>query len=278
MKVRTIGVYGVGVVGQALVRSYIEHAEVKAWDRMPERRTHPREEVLASDIVFVALPTPANANGSCDTRAIDLFLSGLAQDGRLDMNIVIRSTVPVGFTRRMAELYGLRNLVHSPEFLTARTAMVDAQMPARNVIGYPFIDREDKGVNARVCNVVYDLYAERFPSVPVHVMSSDESEAVKLCQNTLAACTVTMWNELQDACARMGCEWETVRRGILADGHFSPALSNVPGPDGKMGWGGACYGKDIRNFITCAVAAGAPAIMAQTAVARNDCHDRERTS
>lgn len=254
-----IGVIGAGVVGQAVARSYLEHvAEVRCFDTVKERCTHTYANTLVSDIVFVCLPTPQRKDSlECDTSVLDDFLGSIRVSGGSDStNLVIRSTVPIGYTRKAAQNHALLNLVHSPEFLTSRCATVDAQMPTRNIIGGAHKewtgptdeDTEEVSIGQGEAQLIR-LYQERFPHVPVLVMSSDESEAVKLFQNSFFAVKVAVWNEFYCLADKLGLDWGTVRNAILADGRIHPSHTQVPGPDGKYGFGGACIRKDLANLI-----------------------------
>ncbi len=281
--VKTIGIVGGGTVGHATARSYVEFSEVKVYDTLRERRTHDLAEVMVCDIVFVCLPTPQLKDGSCDTSVLDAFFAQRVFREETGANMVLRSTVPVGYTREAARKFGLTNLVHSPEFLTARCAVVDAQIPARNVIGFSQGDYRSKGLvtdftpySGGTLKVLGMMYQDRFPGVPVHIMSSDESEAVKLIQNSFFAVKVALFNEFQEFCAKSGLEWTTVRATILADGRISPSHTQVPGPDGKFGFGGACLPKDLANFIRCQAQAGSDYTLTLATQTRN-IDDRERT-
>src|SRR6185295_12626375 len=113
-----IGVVGNGTVGRAVARTYLEYADVLIWDIIPERSAHTLREVLAADLVFVALPTPQSEGGlRADLTALHSFFSRVRHS---DTNLVLRSTTPIGTTRKLAEEYDLPCLVHSPELLTAR--------------------------------------------------------------------------------------------------------------------------------------------------------------
>ena len=281
-----IGIIGNGVVGRATARSYLEHVEeVRVHDVLPERRTHGLSEVLDcgldTGLVFVCLPTPAREDGRCDVSFLDDFFAGVNLV-RLDghkINFVLRSTVPIGTTCRLAETYKLPNLVHSPEFLTARCAVTDAQLPARNIVGIPkpraplgslFIGDNRAGQTLNI------LYHQRFPGVPVHLMSSDESEAVKLFQNSFFAVKIALWNECRAYATKVGLDWEQVMKAILADGRIAHSHTAVPGPDGKFGFGGSCLPKDLANLIHCIEQAG-PSVRAyllKAARLRNDLLDR----
>ncbi len=241
-----IGVIGGGVVGMATARSYIENHEVRVHDVVRERSTHRVDEVMDCDLVFICLPSPklADRNG-LDLSWIEGFLG--AHRGSA-ANLVIKSTVPVGTTRRLCREFRLQSLVHSPEFLTARCAFTDAQLPARNVIGE--VQHGPTWKSRTPCGEqLKRLYVERFPGVPVHELTSDESEAVKLIQNSFFATKVAFFNEAHRLCEDAGLDWNGVRAAILADGRIAHSHTVVPGPDGSFGFGGTCLPKDLSQFV-----------------------------
>lgn len=245
-----IGVIGGGVVGQATAKSFVEHVEdIRVFDIIKERRTHSLPMTLECDLIFVCLPTPQSSVGNdCDVSAVDKFFSD--HKGYLK-NFVLRSTVPVGTTHRLREQFSLPHLIYSPEFLTARCSASDAQLPSRNIIGDPasIVEKFDAGAWRNVVGVLHGLYRERFPGIPVLLMSSDEAEFVKNGQNTLFAITVAMWNELRTFADKIGLDWSRVQEGILSDGRIALSHCRVPGPDGMRGFGGACLPKDLASFI-----------------------------
>lgn len=244
---QSIGIIGGGVLGQAVARGFIEHAEIKISDMLKERRTHDIREVAQCDFVFICLPTPALPDGRCDTSAIEHVLEMCEREGwwTKDRCYVIRSTVPVGFTQAQADQRGFKlPLFHSPEFLTARCALTDFQTPARNIIGMPQRpEKFDPVLNAmRLTRALQlgELYKKRFPGVPTMLMSSDASELVKLACNGFFASKVTLFNVLYDLCQKRTIDWQHVLGGILSDGRIAHAHTNVPGPDGQQGFGGTC--------------------------------------
>lgn len=254
-----LGVIGGGVVGRATARAFLEHVEeVRVHDTLPERSTHSLTDVLGCDLVFVCLPTPQQADSlSCDLTAVEHFFRSQHSSR---VSFVLRSTVPIGTTARLAREYDLPNLVHSPEFLTARCAVSDAQLPARNVLGVT--PGSDAVRLAR-------LYTERYPGVPLHIMTSNESEAVKLFQNSFFAVKVSFWNECRQFADRLGLSWDVVLEAILADGRISFSHTRIPGPDGRFGFGGSCLPKDLANLITCMAEAGLTAPVSHAAHFRN---------
>lgn len=252
-----VGIVGGGVVGQATARVWLEHCrEVRVYDTMLERRTHALEQVLDSNLVFVCLPTPALSNGLCDTEALDRFFHG---DTPKDRNYAIRSTIPVGYTRKMHDR-GFTNVVHYPEFLTARCAHTDAQIPARNIVGIPTAGQD--------CPL-YNALSRRFPGTPLYLASSDTSELCKLAQNSFFATKVAFFNELYSYAEAKGIDYAQLRELLISDGRVGPSHTLVPGPDGKRGFGGTCLPKDLASYVSHLHEANLPAWVAQGTLHRN---------
>jgi UDPglucose 6-dehydrogenase len=225
--------------------------EVRVFDPIRERRTHDWDTVLDSDLVFICVP---------EDKVEGLFSPHIF-GAREEINLVLKSTVPVGTTRRLREKYGLVNLVHSPEFLTARCAETDARIPAMNVIGVPPESLAGTRLN--------QLYTARFPGTSTKWMSSDESETLKLALNSFFAVKVSFFNELYQFCNKCGVDFETVRAGMLADGRITAHHTRVPGPDGEFGYGGACLPKDLQTLAMCMAEVGEVPVMLSAAKARN---------
>ena len=280
-----IGIIGAGVVGKSIARTYLEFVdEIRVYDKyVRELRTHehPRD-FLDCDILFVCVPEDELEKlfqHWCTTDDPKNYISGF-----LNHNWVIKSTVPVGTTKRLREKYGLSNLVHSPEFLTARCAETDARVPAVNVIGSPTgltLMRNDvktfyPGPGNSAHRKLWELYDRRFPGTCCINMTSDESEFLKIALNSTFAVKVSWFNELRQLSDKLGLDWETIRSGMLADGRLTAHHTRVPGPDGKRGFGNKCLPKDLGQFIACYYEHNATLtpIIAQAAAIRNS-HDRK---
>lgn len=225
----SFGIVGHGFVGRATARCFMEYGEVRIYDKVPKLRTHSVEETLECDFVFICLPTPDD----CHTGIIENFFAQHVERGH-KATFILKSTVPVGFTRKLAEKW-LLGIAHVPEFLTARCALVDAQCPARVIIGFPGV--AVKGVEL--------LHRERFPGTPILVMHSDESEFVKLSCNSFFALKIWFFNALYEKCRDRSFDYLSIIEGILSDGRIAHAHTQVPGPDGEVGFGGACLPKDL---------------------------------
>lgn len=259
-----IGIIGGGVVGYATAKAYSGWAdEVRVYDVVKERRNHDFDNVVNCDVVFICLP---------EDKLDEVFSKwAIGYSNRQNANYVLKSTVPVGTTKRLAEQYNLPNLVHSPEFLTERTAVFNAANPRVNIIGCT-------GRVTSAPSELRNLYGARFPHVPVVLMSSDESELVKLGTNAFFATKIAFFNELRSYADALGCDWETVVNGMLADGRIHPMHTQVPGPDGKRGFGGKCLPKDLNHFIDGMLAKKLEPMVTTAVHLRNKGIDRKEDS
>ena len=243
--IESIGIVGSGFVGRAIANGFKLYCSVKTYDIDPLRATHSLESTLDSDVVFVCLPTPMTypEGGECDLSIIQGFfesciLMPLAKVSAHPI-FVIKSTVPVGTVDKLSNDFPNLKIVHSPEFLTARTACIDFVTPSRNIVGGCI------ELTARVAK----LYRERFPGVACLEMAAKESEMVKYAMNAFFAVKVTFFNELRLLADAEGVDWTSLMAGILSDGRISHMHTDVPGHDGQRGYGGACFAKDINAFI-----------------------------
>lgn len=235
----SVGVVGMGFVGGAVFKGLQPCAEVRGYDIDPKRATHSFEDVVASDFVFVCLPTPMETveGGKADICYIEDFFKQVQNNKKTIF--IIKSTIPVGTTRYLTQEYGVR-LVHSPEFLTEKNAMVDFITPTRHVVG---------GLDDEANLAVEELYKSRFSMTPVFVMGPEEAELVKYMANCFLATKVLFFNEMYLLAEKLGLEWQDIMNGVLSDGRIAKAHTNVPGHDGDKGFGGKCFPKDLNALI-----------------------------
>ena len=200
------------------------------------------EEVLeASEIIFLALPTPPGADGSADLK----YVLGVAdQLGKLMTGykvIVNKSTVPVGTADKVREAIaknykGEFDVVSNPEFLREGVAVDDFMKPDRVVIG-------TKSEQAK--KVMTELYA---PFVrqgnPLIFMDERSSELTKYAANSFLATKISFMNEIAQLCERMGADVDMVRRGIGSDDRIGKRFL-FPG----IGYGGSCFPKDVQALV-----------------------------
>ena len=243
MKNKSIGVIGGGFVGGAVARGFVEYVDkLCIYDINPKLSTHDFEEVVGSDFVFVCLPTPMTDEDGGDANLSiieDFFDRAFELNANKKTIFIVKSTVPVGTTKELCRKHLTGRILHSPEFLTARCALVDFITPARNIVGG----------SSNCVDEIRKLYQYRFPGTETICMSSNESEMVKYVANTFFATKVMFFNEMKLLSDKFDLNWDTVMQGVISDGRIGQSHHKVPGPDGHPGIGGACFPKDINALI-----------------------------
>jgi UDPglucose 6-dehydrogenase len=234
---KTVGIIGNGFVGESMAFAFSPTSDVKIYDINKLKRTHDLDEVLKQEFIFVCLPTPMNSDGSQDLSFIENFFSSL--DGGTDSIFIIKSTVLPGTTNNLIEKYGY-NIIFSPEFLTERTAKLDMLTQARIILGGEEV----------LTQKVKTLFDERFFNRNVILTDSTTAEFVKYMNNTYFATKISIMNEYYRLSQKLGVDWEIAKFGFVSDGRVADSHLHVPGPDGKLGFGGTCFPKDINALIT----------------------------
>lgn len=229
-----VGVIGYGFVGQAVVYGF-KHCAI--YDKYKKEFNDP-SAVLNSDVIFVCVPTLNNPN---DNMKYDLEplndVCQLLKTGNFKGLVVIKSTVLPGTTMELRQKYDL-DLLHNPEFLSAKTSFKDFLTQKHIVIGHTGNDHS--------ANRLKEFYQEYFPSAYYSICSSVESETMKLCCNTFYASKVQLFTEFKLMCDANGAEFNHVREMMLLNGWINPMHTAVPGTDGKISYGGACFPKDTK--------------------------------
>ena len=189
------------------------------------------------------VPTPfdCNQNGVDESAILESLhkLEGIDYEGI----VIIKSTVPPGSCSRYSNNFGL-NIVFNPEFLRESTT------PNND------FENQDTVVIGTTKSEAYKSVKKMFeqvlvPNAKYYHTSPTEAEMIKCAQNTMLASRVTLANMIYDACHDYGIEYDKLRE--IAFDNFEvlgPHMVQVPGPDGKRGFGGKCLPKDIRAFST----------------------------
>jgi len=256
-----IGIIGGGFVGGAVAHGFSEMSPL-LYDKNPDISKNSLHEVLLQDYVFICVPTPMNTSkgGQCNTSIIDDCLQQISDIGS-DAILIIKSTVPVGFTETRSKKFKNLKIVHSPEFLTARNAEYDFDNPDRNILGH--------SGNISEAERVRDLIVFRFPSVPCLIIKSNESELLKYISNCFLAVKVSFFNEMFDFSESVGADWGAVLQGLLLDPRIGASHCFIPGPDGDRGFGGTCFPKDINSMIFQLESAGVDPSLIKAAWKKN---------
>jgi UDPglucose 6-dehydrogenase len=244
-----IGIVGRGFVGSAVEFGFSPNvgcdAEVRVYDKDPHKSLHSLYETMnMSDYIFVSVPTPANADGSINLDIVYQAFEEMARvNERGDNVILLRSTVVPGTTKNISEKFPNLNIVFNPEFLTERSAKFDFINQARFIIGGDTV-YTDK---------VAELFKWRFgETTPIIQTNHETAEIIKYMNNCYLATKVSFLNEMYKIGEKAGVDWNMAVEGFVRDGRVGHSHMNVPGPDGKMGFGGSCFPKDIQAMINFA--------------------------
>ena len=243
---KKIGIVGKGFVGTAVQFGFSPSvgvdADVKVYDNDPNKSTHTLEQVVVgSDIIFLSVPTPSNKDGSMNLDIVEQALQDISDVNESQSNIVLlRSTVTPGTTRKLQEKYPNLRLVFNPEFLTERNAKYDFINQSRIIIGGDDVYSKQVG----------ELYRSRFgASQPVIETNWETAELIKYMSNCFFTTKISFMNEMYQVAEKSGVDWGVALDGFFRDGRVGHSHMNVPGPDGKFGFGGSCFPKDIQAMI-----------------------------
>ncbi len=193
------------------------------------------DELADREVVFVCVPTPRGADGSADLSAVDAAVGNLAEVLGPGAVLAMKSTVPVGTTRRLSEQLGTHRIraVSNPEFLRESHAVYDFRHPDRILIG------AEDDTAAETMEQLYGAAAgEAFR------MSPESAELAKYASNAFLAVKISYANSLAQLCARVGADIGDVTRCMGADIRIGPHFLQ-PGP----GWGGSCLPKDTAELL-----------------------------
>jgi nucleotide sugar dehydrogenase len=243
---KKIGIIGRGFVGSAVEFGFSAQtgcdAQVKVYDKDPSKSLHTLEETVnGSDFIFLSVPTPSNPDGSMHLGILESALQDIQLVNKRKDNItLIRSTVTPGTTTKLCKKFKKLNIVFNPEFLTERSAKFDFINQSRFILG------GRKRNTARVA----ELYKWRFgDSVPCIESNFETAEMVKYMNNCFFATKVSFMNEMKQVADKTNVDWDLAVEGFVRDGRVGHSHLAVPGPDGRFGFGGSCFPKDVQAMI-----------------------------
>ena len=248
MNVDNIGIIGQGFVGTATREGLKEHFGVYTYDKFcKEKSTCPdmREVCAVAKIIFVCLPTPMRKDGSCDLSILENVVYDI-DNYNLDNIVVIKSTIPPGTTSKFNEVCKNIQVVFNPEFLTEANYIDDFKNQNRIIIGGP----------RPASTIVKNMFTKVFQEVPIIKTGSSTAESVKYFINTFLATKVSFANEFKQICDQTDVDYDKVVEYALYDERLGKSHFSTPGPDGRSGFGGSCFPKDINALIYFASALG----------------------
>ena len=206
--------------------------------------------IAEADVVFIAVGTPPDEDGSADLRHVLDVAQQIGRHAAREVVVVTKSTVPVGTASKVAD--AIRplakvpfHLCSNPEFLKEGAAIDDFMKPDRVVIGIA-----SEFAQARM-NELYAPFVRT--GKPIIFMDIPSAEMTKYAANAMLATRISFMNEVANLCERVGANVDLVRKGIGSDSRIGPAFL-FPGP----GYGGSCFPKDVKALLRTSEERGAP--------------------
>jgi UDP-glucose 6-dehydrogenase len=220
----TIGIIGCGYIGGAL-KQWVEtfNPTVKILVSDPPKGFN--DDLTSAEVFFVSIHIPTEPSGEQDLALLKEILKGLP-----DKPIFIRTTILPGTSAMLSKETG-RRVYFMPEFLTQRTAYTD-------FCSQPMVFAAESELLQKI------FVGKRFIE-----LTSFEAEVAKYAHNVFGALKVTYFNGIYDYCQKNNADYDRVLQGILLSGYINETHTHVPGPDGKLGYGGKCFPKDV-NALT----------------------------
>ncbi len=234
-----VGIIGYGVVGKAIDYTFSKKNEVIKYDKY--NRHHSFSDLASTDFVFISVPTPfIRSDGSMDVSAVEESLVRLESINYRGI-VIIKSTLPPGSTEKLSSRRELK-ILFNPEFLRQSTTPNEDFANQKLVVIGASSKTDFESVEKLYKSVLSD-------DAQYFMTTYTEAEMVKISQNTMLGSRVLLANMIFKACEKANLDYNLIKKLAFDECDLlGPEMVSVPGPDGKLGFGGKCLPKDMFAF------------------------------
>lgn len=247
--INSVGIVGLGFVGSAVKNAHQKnsHLPLHTFDIVKESTCSNLAELTKkSDLIYVCVPTPMAKNGACDTTIVENVVSVICENtsGKV---IVIKSTVTPGTTQKLQQKYNNNIICFNPEFLTEANSYKDFLHQKVCLLGI------DTMVDSFIKTDIFNNIKSVIDTVEYSEITTPiAAEFFKYAANTFLATKVSFANEMFTLAQSLNLDWEHFSNILQQDTRLGKTHWKVPGPDGKFGWGGSCFPKDLSALLVFA--------------------------
>lgn len=218
-----VGIVGCGVIGNTL-KVWLQNNNPNCEIFISDPPKNYNDDLSNCDIIFISIHIPTEKNNQQDLSLLKEIIKTLP-----NVPIFIRTTVLPQTCENLSKEFN-KKIYFMPEFLTERTA------------------EEDFNNQKMIFTGETELLKKIFKGREYTEMSSTEAEIAKYAHNVFGALKVTYFNGIYQLAQQLNCDYKNIQQGILTSGYINSTHTTVPGPDGKLGYGGKCFPKDVSAF------------------------------
>lgn len=264
-----IGIIGNGFVGKATSEFSNKDIELNIFDVNPDL-CKPNNlkliDMIDCDIIFISVPTPMSKDGSCHLNIVKNVINDLNNINYKNF-IVLRSTVPVGTCEEL-------NCYFMPEFLTEKNYLDDFKNNKEWIFGLKGCDKDNifKEKVTELINSSFNNKKINFNKITF--VTTKEAEMIKTFRNSFLATKVSFCNEIYQFCKKKNINYDNFIKIACNDERLTHSHTNVPGTEGKFGFGGTCFPKDISSLKYEMNSVGLESVILDSVIYRNNNIDR----